>query len=171
MIQVLFFTFIILVAFHFIFEGIIAPNLRFEVRTKLFSLRDKLRMLKLAHPNELSDEVYFLLQENINKQLRNMSHINIVNVIQALRTVDHSEIEKRTDEIERLLNSSELAKEVREIHESEISLFGFSFIANSGAWSLYLFPLVAVFILGLLGAAKVSKFFTPVSMMPDEAFL
>lgn len=60
------FILFIFAIYHFVYESIIAPNVRLELRFELFKLRDELRNIKLNRELSKEDnEVFSILDETI----------------------------------------------------------------------------------------------------------
>lgn len=137
--------FLILVAlagFHFFYEGVIAPSLRFELRLKLFALRDEIRELKLKYGDELGDEVFRYLQSSINATIGRLSLIDLRLLIRAHEAFEHDEkLSARAERVERMLRECPIA-EVQEIRTRQLQLVGYALAVNSGGWSPYLIPVV-----------------------------
>ncbi|MDB0616235.1 hypothetical protein PL372_11915 [Tenacibaculum dicentrarchi] len=60
--------FIILIVFgifHFIYESILMPSFRLELRYKLFELRDELRNIKSEENSKVSDDVFDILEGTV----------------------------------------------------------------------------------------------------------
>src|ERR1035441_10315344 len=61
---------------HFIWEGILAPSLRHNIRLDLFALRDNLRRLKINNP-ELPNDAFNTVQDGLNGAIKHLSDIDI----------------------------------------------------------------------------------------------
>lgn len=51
---------------HFVYESVVAPTIRLRLRFRLFELRDELRQLKIDDPDRVPDEVFLMVQDNLN---------------------------------------------------------------------------------------------------------
>lgn len=168
MITTLFFVFFALVVFHFIYDGILAPSLRFNIKLKLFEMRDRLRRLKIENEHLLSDELFKILQDDINKQIRLNHKYNVVGVFEAIRFMrDNAEIEKRVKMIETLVQECEL-EEVKAIYNQSIIQVALAFVANAGGWVIYLMPFVVLLLVSLIAWSKMSHFVIKILQIPDE---
>lgn len=168
MITVLFFIFIILVVFHFIYDGIIAPSLRHEIRLELFELRDRLRMLKIEYNKQLSDELFAEIQDTINKQIRILHEINIIGIIEAIQfSHNNSEIDAKINRFESLLNDCEL-KEIREIYQENAFVFIKAIAANSGGWAIFVIPFVALGFVSLFAFGRIMRLIGKILRSPDD---
>lgn len=137
--------FLILVAlafFHFVYEGIIAPSLRFDLRFRLFALRDELRAAKLRHPHEVDGEAFHYLQRSINNTLRHMGFVSLKMVFSVRHLTDRDqEIMERLERVHRKIDNCPVV-EVKAIRDRYRWLIGYAFLVNSGGWAIYLLPVI-----------------------------
>jgi len=142
----LFFTFCCVYALiHFIFESILAPSIRLNLRFDLFSLRDKLRRLKAENP-ELSDEAFSVVQDGLNGTLKYLYEIDVPVLLHCDSQVKADPIlrermEKRR-EIVKQANSEELISIVKQLRKKVES----AAIINSGGWLFYVVPMAVLFL-------------------------
>jgi len=78
MIATTLFVLMLLAGVHFVYEAIVLPNLRLELRYNVFALRDRLRRAKAEHSKEVSDEVFHLLQTSMNNTINILPYINLI---------------------------------------------------------------------------------------------
>src|ERR1044071_2858454 len=130
--------FILLMAltlFHFIYDGIIAPSLRFDLRFRLFTLRDELRAAKIKHREEIDEEAFCFLQNTINNTIK---HINLASlkVYFSARhlTPDDEKFMERVDKLEEKIDSCPITT-VKDIRDKHTWLIGYAFLINSGGWA------------------------------------
>jgi len=138
-----------LAAYHFIYEGIVAPSLRIKFRNKLFYLRDALRMLKIERSGALNDSVFNEMQEAINHALNLQHKITILGIISYVIHLEKDPALKAS--VQRRLNNIEKC----DIHEFKVidttlsTIFFKITLVNSGAWALYVIPLfMTLFVIG-----------------------
>jgi len=130
--------------FHFVYEGIILPSIRLTLRNRLFALRDELRALKFG--NDSCDEAAFdLVHTGINNYL-NRLHLVTISLRVRMRKLYESDadfqkqVEDRRALIEQAHNES-----LRAIVRKSDRVIGMAFIANSGAYFIYIVPIVFCF--------------------------
>lgn len=148
----LFLILLALAFYHFIYEGIIAPSLRFDLRFRMFALRDELRAAKLRHPQQIDGEVFHYLQRSINNTLRHMGFISLKLIFSAryLNERDQEIIEK-LERVHKKIDECPVGV-VKELRDKHRWLIGYAFLVNSGGWAIYLFPVIlgAVFFSSIL---------------------
>lgn len=170
----LFFIFVALVVFHFIYDGILAPSFRFELRLQLFQIRDRIRMLKILHGDQLDDKLYFHMQDSVNKQIRLLHNINVVGVIQAFRmAAKNKELAARLAEIEKLVSECEI-NEIKELFYFKVpGKFGLALATNSGGWSIYvvafLVPFIVISMVCVFAGVWIRNLVNKILEMPDDA--
>jgi hypothetical protein len=130
---------------HFAYEGMIAPSLRMQLRFDFFKLRDRLRNLKIEHTTDLNDNVYSCIDFSINQSLIHMQLVNLVNVFSIYYHYKHDEEMKHlTDKKITIIQNCSM-HEIKEIDATIIKLNAKSFLINSGAWAIYILPIVLLF--------------------------
>ena len=70
---------------HYIYDGILLPSFRLNLRYKLFQKRDKLRSLKLKYDNEIDPQIFKHIDYSICSAIKNLSAFNLFIVAQAVR--------------------------------------------------------------------------------------
>lgn len=137
---------------HFIYDGIVAPSLRFEARYELFALRDQLRELKKVRGSEFDDKHFYNIQDTINTMLTNLAQFGIGTIYlieQEFRR--DKELKKRIDARIRVMDDCN-DPEVRDLHQRALHVGGTAIAVNSGAWFLYFLPIICLAI--SFGAVK-----------------
>lgn len=169
MLVTLFFLFVAAVVFHFIYEGILAPSLRFELRMQLFKTRDEIRYLKLQYPEEFDGELYDFIQDGLNKQLKLLPNINIVGLVHAFQRVKNNpELEQAYRALEAKVNECSVDG-VKQLYEEGMPrIFGLAFIANSGGWIVYAIPPVVFGFLCAFAWMRLRSFVSKILEMPDD---
>jgi hypothetical protein len=159
--------FIILFAmsvFHFVYEGIIIPSLRLSLRFKLFAIRDQLRRFKAE--NEISDEIFFLLNDSINNAIRLIPHVTLGVVVKALKDlIDNAELRRKVEAKIALIENCGI-KELQQIRQASNDVMRKAFLANSFAFMIYLLPISAIVALSSLVIKKVKNLFKYLMNMP-----
>lgn len=147
----IFITIFILSAWHFVYDGILLPSFRLELRYKLYALRDRLRMLKCDHDAEISDEVFNNLQESIVSILHILPGITVSLLMDVQKEFRADETLKRRIEARRALLRT---CKVKEVHEVKAGIYGITtkaLILNTGGWlPLLIVPIVVGFIVAAL---------------------
>ncbi len=138
----LFYTLIIVTAYHFVWEAILAPSFRLGLRFELFRLRDELRWLHHKDPDDCTEEIFRCIQGSINNGIRLLPKTDFA----LLRSVDRAiaedsglkkRIEKRRELIEACINP-----EIREFERRISSVTRRALVVNTGGWIIYLIPVV-----------------------------
>jgi len=127
---------------HFIYEGIIAPSLRLEVRFKLFQLRDDLRMLKIEHAEKLDDRHFHYLQDSINNVIRGLPNFSLAMLYDLMERISKDrELKARLDARAKILDDCQI-EQARKIREQGVRLVQQALSINSGGWWFYILPIV-----------------------------
>lgn len=140
----LLFILVLLAIFHFIYESIILPMLRLELRYKLFKLRDKLRLLKIEKPEEVEDNLFMVLDETICAVTNRLPFLSISARSDGFREYKNNEnFRKSVDKRKSLIRNSE-NKTIQEINNELIEISTVGFILNSGGWFYIALPLILI---------------------------
>lgn len=141
---ILFFTFASLAIIHFVYEGIIAPSIRLELRYEAFKMRDKLRKLKIEHGDQVSDEIFQILQRSLNNEIALLHRANISNFYYASKELGNSKkAQEEIERIERLVSECPI-EEVQEIRNSGVTNIAAAFVVNAGGWLIYIIPIALI---------------------------
>lgn len=153
-----------LAAIHFIYESILAPSLRFELRLKLFALRDELRILKQKHAEAVSDEIFRDLQGSLNATISRLNLIDVTILKTAHERFENDEKLRRKSERFDQLISDCAVPEVETIRQKHLKLIGRALLINTGGWFVYLIPIfIAIFYAG-----RVMAQLKPVFALPEN---
>lgn len=129
---------------HFVFEAIVAPSLRLDLRYRLFALRDELRSLKIEHTEQLDRKHFEYLHESINVTIAFLNRFDIATITKINQLVEHdAELRQRVEARSKILDDCGL-KSVKEIRRKTVRIAGAAFLTNSGAWGLYLLPVAVI---------------------------
>lgn len=137
----LIFIFLGLTLLHFIYESIILPSVRLHLRYKLFCLRDELRLLKHDMQDEISDEIYRTVEVTINNAISILPYIDFVRLAMARNS--GPDIKKKAEKKAHLVNSCKV-DEVKRIFSRSLHIMFCAFLANIGAWFVYVVPIALV---------------------------
>lgn len=131
-----------LVVFHIVYESIIAPSYRMSLRNELFALRDKLRAHQVAKGSKLDKAAFSIVADGVD---------NFLNRLSSVSWAVERRISKMLEEDEALRNRMKSRDEILErcedqellgfVEEASI-IIGKAFVANHGAWSALLVPLL-----------------------------
>lgn len=163
------FILILLAAYHWIYEAIVMPNIRHEMRYRFFELRDRLRSLKI-HDEKLPSEVFQQVDYSINSSIKHLPYLSFSVLIEARKAFDGDEklkntISKKVD----LIRSCE-NKDVIEISEENTRLTAISLFLNSGSWLIYLIPFIIIGIFAREVHVKIKSFAQAISLTPEYKF-
>lgn len=130
-------------AWHYIYEAIIAPSVRMQLRMKLFELRDRLRWLKHNDSN-LSNEAFMIMQDAINNGIAFMSVLGIISFEYIRKDIARDEsLRKRIDKRYECLVKND-SEEMQDIyHELAIVMYR-SIAINSGGWLAFVIPVACL---------------------------
>ena len=142
-----FYIILTLVIWHYFYDSVISPSLRHGLRYNFFSLRDKLRNIKIE--NELSsndDKIFGILDNSISHMISSMSFINYANyLIIKKRYNENTLIKKELKEINQIMSNAE-NNELIEIDRNMNKLGARALIYNHGA----LLPYILIFLIPIL---------------------
>lgn len=129
---------------HFVYDGIIAPSLRFEARYELFALRDRLRELKKLRGDGIDDKHFHHLQDILNTMVTNLARFDVgtVFLIEQQFRKDR-DLKKRIDARIRVMDDCK-DEEIRRLRQQALDAGSKATAVNSGAWFLYLLPIVTL---------------------------
>jgi hypothetical protein len=140
----LIFILFFLTIFHFVYESILLPTYRLELRYKLFALRDEVRSLKYLYPTEFSEAAFQDVQHSINAAINLLPYMTISLVVDVEREFKRNphfqkHVERRTSTLEKCK-----IQDVRNLMD-KAAKYSFTALAlNSGGWIIYLFPIFLV---------------------------
>lgn len=153
----LFFILIIGSIFHFIYESILLPMFRLELRYKLFKLRDRLRNLKLENSESIDDNVFYLLEDTICTIINRLPYLSISSKIDASKEFENNAaFRKRVENSVHLLKSCN-NKEVEDINEKISNISLVAFLLNAGGWIYILLPILLIVFIFAFITSKVAQ--------------
>lgn len=134
---------LVLALLHFIYDGIVLPSIRLNLRNKLFKLRDDLRNHRIENP-DIDDNAFRLMDDGINSVLSRLSQFTISLQMEMEKELKESpELQEYIDQrISIIRNSDDIV--LKAIHKKTNIVLEHAFIANTGAWFFYLLPIVLV---------------------------
>jgi hypothetical protein len=173
---------IILSVLHFVFEAILSPGYLEIIRFRQFEIRDKLRLLKHKYPEELSDEMFAYLEDSINANITHSKEFTLSFYFRMRKAMQGNEklslkARKIIDDVQR-----HSLKEVQDLFDATVRNVFFTFLINSGGWSVFIIvisPVLIVVALGYILTAMVSNVmdgvnpksnFQNITLFADEEF-
>ena len=149
-----------LIFWHFIMEGIVAPTIRSGLRYKLFELRDKLRNQKMDFPDSVHPEMFKFLDEGINNSIKGLSDMTLYSLWQArkvLKSLGGQEFQEYNSHVQQILNSENQI--VREVYRTTYKISFETLLVNSIVMVPYLLPILFLLpiVFVLRGVYKVCK--------------
>ena len=142
----LIYALVIVTAWHFLWEVVLAPSFRLRLRYEMFCLRDELRWLYHRKPDGDDKEVFRYLQGSVNSVIRLLPGIDFSLRFMVERAIAKDEqlrerIKKRRKRIDACGN-----REVRQLEGRIVRVARQAFIVNTGGWLIYLAPLAIAFL-------------------------
>ena len=117
-----------------------------SMRYKLFALRDRLRMLKIEHGEDIKRDVYQIVEENINTAINVLPFYTGSYIIKAGKIFDENEKLKRSVENRVKKVDSCNILEIREISAKATDYTLQTLLFNSGGWIPYMVPIFILMI-------------------------
>lgn len=134
----------VLAVVHFVYEAILLPSFRQDIRYRLFALRDQLRSLMADERDGLEPEAFRYMQESLNIKLAFLHRVDIRLIYYANRMFEKndalaSRVKKRESEIANYQH-----EEFQAIRKKALILFGVAFILNSLGFIVMCLPVFFV---------------------------
>ena len=168
MISVLFFALLILAVVHFIYEGIIAPSLRLDLRFQLFCLRDRSRFMKAELEDGFPSDAFCLQQNSINNAISLLPFLNIVLIRQALAAFKKDDaLVKQVQERLAIIESCRVP-EVQKIEEETNHLLIRALVINNAGLLLYLVPVIVPVALTTQALEKLTLWLKKTVAVPEQ---
>lgn len=123
-----------------IYQGIILPSIRLNLRYRVFELRDRLRRMVIEGKLEESDRAFQLLHDRLNFMCCSLSRLDLARVVQASHHLDE-ESRARVADYLRVMKSS--PEEVQKIFKESLNVVVFALTFNS----LFIFVFASICIL------------------------
>jgi hypothetical protein len=147
----------LIVALHFIYENIILPGIRQDLRFRLFALRDELRNLK-AVDTRVDEEAFTALDEGISRQIRNQHQITISLMKDAERLYkEDAGFRQGIDQRISILNGCQSTDFQRIRHEAARHMLDVTFMNGAIFFILMLLPLLLLLLVPVVGASCLQK--------------
>ncbi|MCT8631639.1 hypothetical protein NUS50_04195 [Glaesserella parasuis] len=129
---------------HFIYESIIAPNLRVGIRNELFEIKDELDLISLDELSENDKTIYYMLHSSLTGLMLRLPKLNLSLMKEAQDKFEtdakfRAKVLKKRQLIESSHNTT-----LKDLYRRSNNAFSDAFIINTGAWFMLLFPLLFV---------------------------
>ena len=136
------FIFFVFVAYHFVYESILAPSLRLSLRFQLFVLRDEVRKLKIECGPSLDNKHFLFLQDWINFLISVLNRLDLVSLARAeVESKREPEILQRAQERSKILDDCNIP-DARAIRKQAARIAFRALLVNNGAWIIFIAPIL-----------------------------
>lgn len=137
-------TLVLLAVFHFIWSGIIMPAYRQLQRNRLFSLRDKVRNLRIS--GSLNEHEFELVHGLINYHVSHLNQLQLSSLWAFHREYErNAKFRNRIDaEFETIKNISD--PRLSEVVEETADVCRAVCVLNSGGWLIFVIPAIIAFV-------------------------
>ncbi len=134
-----------LVAWHFVYEGLIASSFRANMRNELFTLRDRIRHLIASGtlPSEDQEGASFV-HDGISSFLNRLPGLSLSVFAAAVSEIetDKATVQEIRARLSRIKGSS--STDVKQIFKSTNRIVRKALIVNSGGWLIYMIPIALI---------------------------
>jgi hypothetical protein len=128
------------VIWHFVFESIIAPSIRLDLRYRLFELRDELRSLKIEAGSKLDHKHFTYLHESVNVTIAFLAHFDIATIVSIEREFQNdSDLRRRVEARTKILDDCQF-ESAKKIRKKCLRIALVAVAINSGGWAYFLAP-------------------------------
>lgn len=129
---------------HFVYESIIAPNLRIGIRNELFKIKDELESICLDELNENDKAIYYMLHSSLTGLMLRLPKLNLSLMKEAKREFEtDAKFREKVLKKKQLIESSNNTV-LKQLYSRSSKAFLDAFIINTGAWFMLLVPLFFV---------------------------
>ena len=166
------FILFIFAIYHFVYESIIAPNVRLELRFELFKLRDELRNIKLNRELSKEDnEVFSILDETICVAINRLPFFNFSSNYDA-----NKEFENNKSFKDRVLKKASLIDnttidDFKKINEKVMKTTFKAFLVNTGGFIFMIMPFLILLIILSIFSSSIKKLFNKIKLSVKNATL
>lgn len=164
--DILFLFLAFLAAFHLIYEGVIAPELRMGVRNDLFEVRDVLRDIKCREMDAVDDESFDIVHDAVNRFTHRVSSFTVFVVAQMkkLRESDPQAYERVRKRSQKL--AAVPSRDFQDVLRTMDRVLVRAMLINSGAWFVFIIPIVVVAVV----LTRLSKIAMATIALPGNLF-
>lgn len=140
------FILILLGICHLVYESIIMPSVRMELRYKLFSVRDQLLRVKFTKQQDFDQETFNLIYQSINSTIRHLPYFNFSLMYEAFSQFkENRDLNQKVEKKLEKINACEIP-EVKRLYSKANKYASLAFLANTGAWFIYLLPVFVILV-------------------------
>ena len=148
MIEVLFIILVFVAIIHYIYQSILLPTIRQQLRFRMFELRDQLRHLAYDEIIDPNSRIYKALQGRINVTVDYLYLVDLKALFDAYKHIKNSPtLRKQIEKNRQLTDKCELAQ-VKDIDNKLNKIFATTLLVNSACffiWSgLFLLVLLTI---------------------------
>jgi len=155
---------LIVAVWHFVYECIIAPSIRLNLRNRLFALRDELRQAKIDGISKEDEKAFWFIHKGINTFLNRLPSLTIDVMFELDAEYERDESVKRS--LDEKIATVEKCKDfrIRKVFDEANKILDNAIITNAGGWFIYVIPVAIVF----LTMGKLSKFTAELIVSPTK---
>lgn len=136
------FIILVLLAFvHLIYEGILAPSRRLELRCAVFAERDNLRRLKMERPGDVSAEAFHSVHDMINTAIQLIPILHPSTLYEVDRAFREDENLRRSADRRRRIIEGSGVDELKEISHRTSMAVRDALFTNSAVLFVYIVPI------------------------------
>lgn len=135
MIAWLFFILFVWGVSQFVFDSVIVPTMQRYLKFRVYKIRDRFRMMKMSHPELVSDELFALCESASSMSIRVIPFATPLLIARVRSMPDSEEVERNRAMIENC--------ELREMQANFQSLYHRilqAVVFNSSIWTVILVP-------------------------------
>lgn len=136
-------TLAVVALLSFVYESILAPSLRLTMRFELFALRDDLRRLKIV--GGVSDRHFQYLQDSINTLISVLHRFDLAAITGIERELQRNVMLRQYVAARSRVLEDCRSPAAAEIYRRTLRIAVRALLVNSGAWVIYVGPVVAAF--------------------------
>ena len=162
---ILFVCLLALTVVHFVYERLLLPTIRLNLRYQVFALRDQLRGL---HDESLDPKVYRYMQEALNNSINILPRLNLSLIWEAQRALrDNPGLEKRIETRWKVINECPV-EEICTIYRDCGAILMRAFNANCFFFYIYLLPFVLIGLFFFECKNKIVRFIEYMLSVPEK---
>ena len=141
---------------HFLYDGIIAPSARLEIRLKALQVRHDLNSLKAERGQALKQEHFDYLRGMVLTVINEHPRFDLVTFVSSVREFHRNDdLRARLRRTQNTWSSCDM-EAAKKIHRRAIVIADRAFVVNSFAWAIYLIPAVLMVACFSMVKAKVT---------------
>lgn len=135
-----------LAAWYFLWESILAPSWRMNLRHQLFEMRDELRWAWID-ADASHAEAFALLQESLNNAIRFLHTINFSLILTIKRELSSNPgLSRRIENRRATIDASDHAT-IHKVDDKSAKIVSQALVANIGGWLCIVVPILIILVL------------------------